>query len=52
VFGNCTTLKSFRVSGTDARSLVREFGVSHEDARTTSRQIGVIMPAAELQDLK
>src|SRR5262249_18351789 len=51
IFGNCGTLISFRVSGEDANSLVREFGVSGEGVRTTEQMFDVIVPASELQNL-
>jgi len=51
VFGNCATIVSFRVSGTDAKSLVREFGVSGEGPRLASQAFDLIIPASELQNL-
>jgi hypothetical protein len=46
IFGNCGTLISFRVSGEDANSLVREFGVSGEGVRTAEQSFDVIVPAS------
>jgi hypothetical protein len=51
VFGNCATIVSFRVSGEDARELVREFAVSGEGPRTAEQMFDVIVPASELQNL-
>jgi type IV secretory pathway TraG/TraD family ATPase VirD4 len=51
VFGNCATLVSFRVSGTDAHALVREFAASGEGARLAEDSFDVIVPATELQNL-
>jgi type IV secretory pathway TraG/TraD family ATPase VirD4 len=51
VFGNCSTLISFRVSGSDAKELVREFAASGEGPRLTDQMFDVIIPASELQNL-
>jgi hypothetical protein len=51
VFGNCATIASFRVSGDDAKALVREFGSSGEGPRLTDQMFDVIVPASELQNL-
>lgn len=51
VFGNCGTLISFRVSGEDAKALVREFGVSGEGPKTAEEWFDLIVPASELQNL-
>jgi len=51
VFGNCSTLISFRVSGGDAKELVREFAASGEGPRLTDQMFDVIIPASELQNL-
>ena len=46
VFGNCATLVSFRVSGQDAKTLVREFAASGEGPKTVEQQFDVIGPAS------
>ena len=51
VFGNCATIISFRVSGEDAKAIVREFGVSGEGPRTAEQWFDIIVPASELQNL-
>jgi hypothetical protein len=51
VFGNCATIISFRVSGDDAKALVREFGASGEGPRSAEQMYDLIVPAAELQNL-
>ncbi|HEY4361445.1 MAG TPA: TraM recognition domain-containing protein, partial [Bryobacteraceae bacterium] len=51
VFGNCATIISFRVSGDDAKALVREFAASGEGPRLTEQMFDVIVPASELQNL-
>jgi type IV secretory pathway TraG/TraD family ATPase VirD4 len=51
VFGNCATLVSFRVSGDDAKALVREFGASGEGPRSAEQMFDLIVPASELQNL-
>ncbi len=51
VFDNCATIASFRVSGEDAKALVREFGVSGEGTRTAEQMMDLIVPASELQNL-
>src|SRR3954468_895015 len=51
IFGNCATLVSFRVSGDDAKALVREFGASGEGWRGAEQLYDVIVPATELQNL-
>ena len=51
VFGNCATIVSFRVSGDDAKALVREFGASGEGPRLATDAFDVIIPASELQNL-
>jgi type IV secretory pathway TraG/TraD family ATPase VirD4 len=51
VFGNCATIVSFRVSGEDAKALVREFAASGEGPRTAEQVFDVIVPASELQNL-
>ena len=51
VFGNCGTIVSFRVSGDDAKSFVREFGVSGEGPRLAEQAFDLIIPASELQNL-
>jgi hypothetical protein len=51
VFGNCATLVSFRVSGTDAQALVREFAASGEGPRLVDQAFDIIIPATELQNL-
>src|SRR6195256_6724000 len=51
VFGNCASIISFRVSGNDAKSLVREFGASGEGPRSAEQMYDLIVPAAELQNL-
>ena len=51
VFGNCATIASFRVSGDDAKSLVREFGASGEGPRIADQLYDTIVPVSELQNL-
>lgn len=51
VFGNCGTIISYRVSGEDAKAIVREFGVSGEGPRTAEQWFDTIVPASELQNL-
>src|SRR5207249_7862243 len=51
VFGNCATIISFRVSGDDAKCLVREFAASGEGWRGAEQMFDVIVPASELQNL-
>ncbi|HUS10751.1 MAG TPA: type IV secretion system DNA-binding domain-containing protein [Pyrinomonadaceae bacterium] len=51
VFGNCASIISFRVSGEDAKALVREFGASGEGPRMTEQMFDIIIPASELQNL-
>jgi len=51
VFGNCATIVSFRVSGDDAKALVREFAASGEGQRLAEQAFDVIIPATELQNL-
>ena len=51
VFGNCATIVSFRVSGDDAKALVREFAASGEGPRMAEDMYNVIIPASELQNL-
>jgi type IV secretory pathway TraG/TraD family ATPase VirD4 len=51
VFGNCATIISFRVSGDDAKALVREFAASGEGTRGAEQMFDVIVPATELQNL-
>jgi type IV secretory pathway TraG/TraD family ATPase VirD4 len=51
VFGNCATLVSFRVSGDDAKALVREFAASGEGPRNAEQMFDIIIPASELQNL-
>jgi hypothetical protein len=51
VFGTCATIVSFRVSGEDAKALVREFAASGEGPRTAERAYDIIIPASELQNL-
>jgi hypothetical protein len=51
VFGNCASIISFRVSGDDAKELVREFAASGEGPRLTDQMFDVIVPASELQNL-
>lgn len=51
VFGNCASIVSFRVSGDDAKALVREFAVSGEGPRLAEGMFDVIVPASELQNL-
>jgi len=51
VFGNCATIISFRVSGDDAKTLVREFAASGEGPRTAEQSYDIIIPASELQNL-
>src|SRR5437867_1771029 len=51
VFGNCATIISFRVSGDDAKSLVREFAASGEGWRGAEQMFDIIVPASELQNL-
>lgn len=51
VFGNCATIVSFRVSGDDAKELVREFAASGEGPRLTNQMNDLILPASELQNL-
>src|SRR5438552_3101955 len=51
VFGNCATIISFRVSGDDAKSLIREFAASGEGWRGAEQMFDVIVPASELQNL-
>lgn len=51
VFGNCATIISFRVSGDDAKALVREFAASGEGPRSAEQMFDVIVPANELQNL-
>jgi TraM recognition site of TraD and TraG len=50
IFGNCATIASFRVSGDDAKELVREFAVSGEGVLMADDD-NVIIPATRLQDL-
>ncbi|MBX9660404.1 MAG: type IV secretion system DNA-binding domain-containing protein [Nitrospiraceae bacterium] len=51
VFGNCATIVSFRVSGDDAKALVREFAASGEGPRMADQMYDIIIPASELQNL-
>jgi len=51
VFGNCATIVSFRVSGDDAKALVREFAASGEGWRGAEQMYDTIIPASELQNL-
>lgn len=51
VLGNCATILSFRVSGEDAKTLVREFAASGEGPRLTDQMNDLILPVAELQNL-
>jgi type IV secretory pathway TraG/TraD family ATPase VirD4 len=51
VFGNCASIVSFRVSGDDAKALVREFAASGEGPRLATEMFDVIVPASELQNL-
>jgi type IV secretory pathway TraG/TraD family ATPase VirD4 len=51
VFGNCGTIVTFRVSGDDAKALVREFAASGEGPRMAEDMYDVIIPASELQNL-
>ena len=51
VFGNCATIISFRVSGDDAKALVREFAASGEGTRSAEQMFDLIVPATELQNL-
>jgi len=51
VFGKCATIVSFRVSGEDAKALVREFAASGEGPRTAEQAYDIIIPASELQNL-
>ena len=51
VFGNCATIISFRVSGDDAKALVREFAASGEGPRSAEQMFDLIVPASELQNL-
>ena len=48
VFGNCATIISiaFRVSGDDAKALVREFAASGEGPRSAEQMFDVIVPAS------
>jgi hypothetical protein len=51
VFDNCATIVSFRVSGDDAKALVREFAASGEGPWLADQMYDVIVPASELQNL-
>jgi hypothetical protein len=51
VFGNCASIVSFRVSGDDAKALVREFAASGEGPRLAEGMFDVIVPASDLQNL-
>lgn len=51
VFGNCATIVSFRVSGDDAKALVREFAASGEGPRLADGMFDLTIPATELQNL-
>src|SRR6266478_3894189 len=51
VFGNCATIISFRVSGDDAKALVRAFAASGEGPRGAEQMFDLIVPASELQNL-
>jgi len=51
VFGNCATILTFRVSGEDAKELVREFAASGEGTRLAEQMYDLIVPATELQNL-
>ena len=51
VFGNCATIASFRVSGDDAKALVREFAASGEGPRIADQLYDTIIPASALQNL-
>lgn len=51
VFGNCATIVSFRVSGEDAKALVREFAASGEGPRTAEQAYDILIPVSELQNL-
>ena len=51
IFGNAGTIITFRVSGDDAKALVREFAVSGEGPKTSEETFDVIIPASRLQDL-
>jgi len=51
VLGNCATILSFRVSGEDAKTLVREFAASGEGPRLTDQMNDLILPVSELQNL-
>ena len=47
VVGNCATIVSFRVSGEDAKALIREFAASGEGPRLTDQMYDLILPASE-----
>jgi hypothetical protein len=51
VLGNCGTIVTCRVSGDDAKALVREFAASGEGPRMAEDMYDVIIPASELQNL-
>jgi len=51
VFGNCATIISFRVSGEDAKALVRQFAASGEGPWTAEQAYDILIPASELQNL-
>ena len=51
VVGNCATIVSFRVSGDDAKALVREFAASGEGPQTGETMFDLVLPASELQNL-
>lgn len=50
VVGNCATIISFRVSGEDAKALVREFGAGSEGPQTVDTMLDRL-PYSELQNL-
>lgn len=51
VLGNCATIGTFRVSGEDAKALVREFAASGEGPRTAEELSDLVLPATVLQNL-
>jgi hypothetical protein len=51
IFGNVSSIASYRVSHDDALALVRHFAVSGEGPKTAEQWHDTVLPASELQNL-
>jgi hypothetical protein len=51
MFGNASTIASYRVSHDDAQRIVRTFGVSGEGPKTAEQIFETVVPPSELQQL-